>query len=100
MAEIILVYWRDIPAQVIVKAGRKTARRQLSDRFQTAIDRAAMRAKMRDTDSYLEQWRRTEPVACGDELEREANEAAERLEIDFPDARLEQLVIAGGAEPS
>ena len=100
MAEIILVYWRDIPAQVIVKAGRKTARRQLSDRFQTAIDRAAMRAKMRDSDSYLEQWRRTEPAACGDELEREAAEAAERLEIDFPDARLEQLVIAGGAEPS
>ncbi len=100
MAEIILVYWRDIPAQVIVKAGRKTARRQLSDRFQTAIDRAAMRAKMRDSDSYLEQWRRTEPAACGDELEREATEAAERLEIDFPDARLEQLVIAGGAEPS
>ena len=100
MAEIILVYWRDIPAQVIVKAGRKTARRQLSDRFQTAIDRAAMRAKMRDTDSYLEQWRRTEPVACGDELEREAAKAAERLETDFTDARLEQLVIAGGAEPS
>ncbi len=100
MAEIILVYWRDIPAQVLVKAGRKTARRQLSDRFQTAIDRAAMRAKMRDTDSYLEQWRRAEPVACGDELEREAAEAAERLEIDFSDGRLEQLVIAGGAEPS
>jgi hypothetical protein len=100
MAEIILVYWRDIPAQVIVKAGRKTARRQLSERFQEAIDRAAMRAKMRDTDSYLEQWRRTEPVACGDALEQEAAAAARRLETDFPDARLAQLVAAGGVEPS
>ena len=26
MAEKVVVYWRDIPAQVIVKAGRKTAK--------------------------------------------------------------------------
>ena len=45
MAEKVVVYWRDIPAQVIVKAGRKTAKRQLSERFEQAIDRAAMRAQ-------------------------------------------------------
>ena len=58
MAEKVVVYWRDIPAQVIVKAGRKTAKRQLSERFEQAIDRAAMRARMTGTDAYLEQiWR-------------------------------------------
>ncbi|MGH6962092.1 MAG: virulence factor, partial [Dongiaceae bacterium] len=72
MAQLIVVYWREIPAQVIVKAGRQFAKRQLTERFEKAIDRAAMRAKLRDTDSYLAEWRRAAPVACGDELEAEA----------------------------
>ena len=42
MAELTVVYWRDIPAQVIAKAGRKTAKRQLGDRFQDAIDLVEM----------------------------------------------------------
>ena len=100
MAELIVVNWRDIPAQVIVKAGRKTARRQLTDRFQQAIDRSAMRAKLSDTDSYLEQWRRAEPVDCGDDLEAEAAAAAARLEADYPDERLARLVADFGLEPT
>ncbi|MFQ5466850.1 MAG: virulence factor, partial [Kiloniellaceae bacterium] len=79
MARLTIVYWRDIPAQVIVKAGRQSAKRQLSGRFETAIDRAAMRAKLRDSDSYLAEWRRAAPVACGDDLEAEAQAAADRL---------------------
>ena len=62
MAKLTIVYWRDIPAQVIVKAGRQNAKRQLDERFEKAIDRAAMRADLKDTDSYLSEWRRGEPV--------------------------------------
>ena len=43
MADKIVVYWRDIPAQVIVKQGRKSAKRELSLRFTEAIDMCAMR---------------------------------------------------------
>ena len=96
MAQLILVYWRDIPAQVIVKQGRNTAKRQLTERFEKAIDRAAMRAKLRDTDSYLAEWRRADPVDCGADLEAEAAAAAERLEADYDDARLQRLVDNGG----
>ena len=64
MAQLTVVYWRDIPAQVTVKAGRRNAKRKLSERFEKAIDRAAMRAKLRDSDSYLAEWRRSAPVAC------------------------------------
>lgn len=96
MAQLIIVYWRDIPAQVIVKAGRQNAKRQLSERFEKAIDRAAMRADLKDTDSYLAEWRRAEPVACGDDLEAEAETAARRLEEDYPADRLRDLVSAGG----
>ena len=76
MARLTIVYWRDIPAQVIVKAGRQVAKRQLDDRFEKAIDRAAMRADLKDSDSYLSEWRRADPVECGDDLEAEAAAAA------------------------
>ena len=96
MAQLIVVYWRDIPAQVIVKRGRTTAKRQLAERFEQAIDRAAMRGNLRDTDSYLAEWRRADPVDCGDDLEAEAATAALRLETDYDEARLKQLVDNGG----
>ena len=103
MAEKVVVYWRDIPAQVIVKAGRKTAKRQLPERFEQAIDRAAMRARLTGTDAYLEQWRRADPVPCGDDLEAEAATAAEALEAEYTAERLRELVANGGtvatAEP-
>jgi hypothetical protein len=98
--QLTIVYWRDIPAQVIVKAGRKNAKVQLSERFEKAIDRAAMRAKLTGTDAYLEHWRRGAPADCGDDLEAEAGAAASRLEADYDDARLAQLVAAGGQEPA
>ncbi len=98
MAQLTVVYWRDIPAQVIVKAGRQAAKRQLTERFEKAIDRAAMKAKLRDTDSYLAEWRRADPVECGSDLEAEAESAAARLEADYPDDRLDRLVAAGGLQ--
>ncbi len=99
MAKLTVVYWRDIPAQVIVKAGRTAAKRQLTERFEKAIDRAAMRASLRDTDSYLAEWRRATPESVGDDLEAEASAAAERLESAYHEERLKALVMNGGLEP-
>jgi hypothetical protein len=96
MPDRVVVYWRDIPSQVIVKAGRRAAKRQLPDRFQEAIDRAAMRAGLTGTDAYLEAWRRADPVPCGDDLEAEAQAAADALEAEYPQERLRALVAAGG----
>ena len=54
MNKLITVYWRDIPAQVIARQGRKTSfKRELHPRFQRAIDRAAMRARKESEDAYL-----------------------------------------------
>lgn len=105
MAELVILYWRDIPAQVIVKAGRKAAKRQLPERFEQAIDRAAMRAKLTGTDAYLEQWRRSEPTACGDNLGGEALEAAAdaaaaALEAEFTAAVVRDYVANGGFAPT
>ena len=98
MAELQVVFWRDIPAQVIAKAGRRTAKRQLSGRFESAIDRAAMRSGMRATDDYLGEWRRLNAGPCEDDLEAAAAAHAARLEDEYPDERLNELVASGGIE--
>ena len=98
MAERIIVYWRDIPAQVIVKAGRKAAKRELPERFVQAIDQSAMRVGAVGTDAYLAEWRRGAPEPCGDDLEAEADTALARLESDYGRDRLRQLVDNGGRQ--
>ncbi len=98
MASLITVYWRDIPSQVIVKSGRAAAKRELSERFIRAIDAAAMHAGAKSADDYLADWRRGEPVACGDDLETEAAAAAARLEAAYDTHRLAVLAKHNGRE--
>jgi len=98
MAALIVISWRDIPAQVIVKHGRETAKVQLSQRFQEAIDRAAMRAGKGSSDAYLADWQRSAPRACGGDLKAEAAAEAARLEARFTPEDLERLIRAKGVE--
>ena len=83
MASLVVVSWRDIPAQVIVRQGRVSARRELSRRFIESIDRAAMKAGLAGTNDYPDQWRRASPVPCGDDIEAEADRAVEAIEADY-----------------
>lgn len=96
MATLTILYWRDIPAQVIAKAGRRSAKRELPLRFTEAIDAAAMRSGAAGTDAYLAEWRRGEPADCGDDLEAEVAAAAERLDRDYDRDTLVALAKAGG----
>lgn len=99
MAQLQIVYWRDIPAQIIVKAGRRNvAKRELSLRFTEAIDMCAMRSGAAETDDYLAEWRRSEPTEVGDDLEAEAAEAAKKIEAEYDKKRLVELVQSGGRE--
>ena len=96
MASLIVISWRDIPAQVIVKRARETARVQLSQRFQEAVDRAAMRAGKGSSDAYLADWRRSAPRPCGDDLKTEADAEAAALEARYSDDDLERMIRAKG----
>ena len=96
MASMTIIYWRDIPAQVVVKQGRTTAKVQLSHRFQEAVDRAAMRAGRGSSDAYLADWKRSDPRPCGDDLQAEADAEAARIEASFTDADLDRLIRAKG----
>jgi len=96
VAKLIVISWRDIPAQVIVKQGRATAKAPLSPRFQEAVDRAAMRAGRGSSDAYLADWKRSDPRECGGDIEAEAAAEAARLEALYSDADLERLIRAHG----
>lgn len=100
MAKLILISWRDIPSQIVVKQGREAAKVQLSHRFQEAIDRAAMRAGKASSDAYLADWKRSEPVACGDDMQAAAQAEAAKLEGQYSDEDLLRLIRAHGVDES
>lgn len=96
-AQLITIYWRDIPAQVTARAGRRKSSVQLADRFQIAIDRAAVVAGKHTTDEYLGEWRR-QTAPCAGELSEAAAAAAAALEQAYPAERLRRLASNGGRE--
>jgi hypothetical protein len=93
-----IVSWRDIPAQVKARSGRTRAGKELSERFQVFIDRAAMRAGLFNTDDYLAEWRTSDPQEREGEPEAVAAAVAAELEAAYPDSRLETLALNGGHE--
>jgi Virulence factor len=96
MANLIITYWRDIPSAVSVKLGRKEEKRMLDNRFMEAIDMAAMRGGATDTDSYLADWRRAEPIPVGDDLAAEVEKAKAELESTYDQDRIKTLIANGG----
>ncbi|PID44406.1 MAG: hypothetical protein CSB47_11230 [Proteobacteria bacterium] len=99
MPQKIVVYWRDIPSQIIIKRGRNKGKWVLSDRFQKAIDRAAMKAGKAGTDDYVAEWRRvTTECENSDDIQAQAEQEANQYEADYSDTRLKDLVKQGGLE--
>ena len=93
-----IIYWRDIPSQVVVQKGRKREKALLSSRFQEAIDRAAMRAGKGSSNAYLEEWRReASSVDSKDGLRELAKQEANRIEAEFSDDDLLQLIRNHGS---
>ncbi|WP_417839358.1 virulence factor [Tritonibacter scottomollicae] len=96
MPDVTIVYWRDIPAQVIVGKGRRGAKRQLEERFEQAIDRAAMKVNAKDSDAYLAEWRKAKPFSVEGEPGDVAEAEATRLEQDYDQDRLKDLIANDG----
>lgn len=94
---LVIIKWRDIPAQVLAKRGRDTHRSELPPRFSAAIDRAAMRAGKTTADDYLEDWRRESQPVEGD-LADAVSTAVERIDSEYPTDVLNALVANLGYE--
>lgn len=98
MASLIIISWRDLPSQVVVKRGRESAKVLLTGRFQEAVDRAAMRAGKGSSDAYMEDWKRSDPRPCGEDLQAEAVAAAAAIEARYTDEDLERIIRAKGID--
>lgn len=96
MAQVVIVYWRDIPAQVIVGKGRRGEKRILPERFEQAIDRAAMKTGEVDTDAYLAEWRKAEPVTVEGDDAAVADAEAARLDAEYDRERIKALIANDG----
>ena len=96
MPDVTVVYWRDIPAQVIVGKGRSGAKAPLPERFEQAIDRAAMKVGAAETDAYLAEWRKATPYSVeGEPAEVAAAEAA-RIDAEYDQERIKALISNNG----
>lgn len=94
---LTVISWRDIPAQIVAKDGRRSAKHVLGLRFQVAIDRAATRAGKKDMDDYLDEWHRADRP-CGPDLDAEVAAEAARLEARFTRRHLAAVTAALGFE--
>lgn len=93
-----LIYWRDIPSQVILQRGRTREKAMLSARFQEAIDRAAMRAGKGSSDAYMSEWdRKASRVESDEALSDLAAAEVARLEAEYSDDDLTQLIRNHGS---
>lgn len=96
MANMTIVYWRDIPAQVIVGKGRRAAKAALPERFEQAIDRCAMKVGAKDDDAYLSEWRKVDSGAVEGDPVQAAVETASRLDTEFDTDRIKALIANDG----
>ena len=97
MSTMTTIWWRDIPAQVTARDGRKQSKIVLHPRFQVAIDKAASRAGKRAYNDYIAEWRRTQ-TSCGADIDAAVAAEVERIEAEYDKHRLAQLIQSGGVE--
>ena len=96
MPDVTIVYWRDMPAQVIVGRGRKGTKMPLPERFEQAIDRAAMKSGAAESDDYLAGFRKAAPYSVeGTDLDAAQAEAT-RIETEYDQERLKTLIANDG----
>lgn len=91
-AKLTIVYWRDIPTQVIAQKGRTRHSIPLTDRFLKAVDAAAMMAGETASDNYMTHWRKANRECSEDSMEAEAQALAEQLEAQFSKEDLRMLI--------
>jgi Virulence factor len=97
MAQLIRIWWRDIPMQVIAREGRQTEKRVLDKRFQFAVDKAAMNAGKKSYGDYIEEMRRDElPIEVGDGLAAAADAEVARIDSVYTKQKLHALIASGG----
>ena len=99
MAQLKVIYWRDIPSRVVIREGRRSTRLNLSARFMHAIERAAYRLKKKQADAMFEPWHDVAQTVDGD-IHVQARSLVQQFEEQYPQEVLETLIRASGLDES
>jgi hypothetical protein len=97
MAQLKIVYWRDIPGQVVYREDRRNTRLRLPARFGQAIERAAYRLKKVDSNALFDPWRDVAQPVNGD-VREQAEQLCRQIETNYTDEVLETLIKASGID--
>lgn len=92
MARYRIRYWRDIPSVVMAEDEHGRSKAILPQRFQDAIDRAAMISGATNTDDYLDGWVWGPSHELTGSAPMAVNLLVARLDTEYPDERLEEIV--------
>jgi hypothetical protein len=95
VAELTVITWRDIPLQVVARGDGGSARGLLPDRFQEAVDAAAMGQGMIGSDEYTAEMK-MDKRPCGDDLQAEVDAEVGRLLEVWPEEVLRAAIRSGG----
>ena len=96
MADVTIVYWRDMPAQVIVGRGRRGVKLPLPARFEQAIDRAAMKSGAAESDDYMAGFRKAAPIPFDGSDSEAAEAAVAKIDADYDQERIKALIANDG----
>lgn len=96
MADVVIVYWRDMPAQVIVGRGRRGVKLPLPERFEQAIDRAAMKSGAAESDDYMAGFRKADPISVAGTDQEAAEATVARIVAEFDQERIKTLIANDG----
>jgi hypothetical protein len=79
-----ILYWYDIPIQVRAQDDQGRASAALPDRFQVAIDNAAMAAGRTNSDAYMDTFRWGEMQERPGTAQEVAEAVAAELDTEYP----------------
>jgi hypothetical protein len=97
VAQLKVIYWRDIPGRVVIREGRNSTRLNLSARFMHAIERATYRLKKKQADAMFEPWHDVDQLVDGD-VRLQARALVQQLEEQYTQEVLEALIRASGVD--
>jgi hypothetical protein len=94
MARYQIMYWKDIPSQIKAEDDGGTAKAMLADRFQQAIDAAAMADGNTGTDAYLEGWAWGKKQDRSGSAQEVVSAVVAEIEAEYTQDRLREIIRA------
>jgi len=92
MIEYQITYWQQIPSMVVFKNESETTKSILANRFQEAIDEAAMRIGAVDSDAYLAGWNKGEWIKQEGNLSEVSEKIVSELEEQYPQEKILEIL--------